>query len=172
MSLDSPSQRSTWAAMWSIAATSQRTISPTTLEFAPNNLEDKGLQVCCTLNRIAFNGGSTKAHFATNKEQLRAALHEILSKTGERQVELNLCSRTAEAVATRAPTHIDFSPRFNRQVLVFGKVCSNASDLNVRLTPSPKNSNQSPKKSNRAKETTSFRMSILVPVQSGPSIRY
>ena len=37
------------------------------------------LKACCTLGRIAFNGGTTNAFFADNKDALRKALSDILS---------------------------------------------------------------------------------------------
>ena len=37
------------------------------------------LQACCSLNRIAYNGGTTRAFFAADKDELRAALSSILS---------------------------------------------------------------------------------------------
>ncbi|HEY3234010.1 MAG TPA: hypothetical protein VGJ84_04810, partial [Polyangiaceae bacterium] len=40
---------------------------------------EKKLQACCTLNRIAFNGGTNRAYFATTKQELRSQLSNILS---------------------------------------------------------------------------------------------
>jgi type IV pilus assembly protein PilY1 len=37
------------------------------------------IQACCTLGRIAFNGGTTNAHFADDKDALRLALSDIFS---------------------------------------------------------------------------------------------
>jgi len=37
------------------------------------------LKICCTLNRIAYNGGTTNAYFASNVEELNSALSTILS---------------------------------------------------------------------------------------------
>ena len=37
------------------------------------------LQACCVLNRIAYNGGTQRAYFANDKDELRAALSGILS---------------------------------------------------------------------------------------------
>lgn len=44
---------------------------------------DSALQVCCTLNRIAYEGETEHAYFANNVEQLRAALSEVLSKAAK-----------------------------------------------------------------------------------------
>jgi type IV pilus assembly protein PilY1 len=41
------------------------------------------LQACCTLNRIASNGGTTKAYFADKYEDLGAALAEVLSNAAK-----------------------------------------------------------------------------------------
>jgi type IV pilus assembly protein PilY1 len=40
--------------------------------------DERMLQACCTLNRIAFNGGTGRAHFANNSTELRQAIAEIL----------------------------------------------------------------------------------------------
>lgn len=37
------------------------------------------LQACCVLNRIAYSGGTQRAYFANDKDELRAALSQILS---------------------------------------------------------------------------------------------
>jgi type IV pilus assembly protein PilY1 len=37
------------------------------------------LQACCVLNRIAYNGGTNRAYFANDKDELRAAMSSILS---------------------------------------------------------------------------------------------
>jgi type IV pilus assembly protein PilY1 len=37
------------------------------------------LQACCVLNRVAYNGGTNRAYFADDKDELRAALSQILS---------------------------------------------------------------------------------------------
>ncbi|MDX2056142.1 MAG: PilC/PilY family type IV pilus protein [Polyangiaceae bacterium] len=42
------------------------------------NKDNVNLQACCTLNRIAFKGGTTKASFATDKNALGVALSKIL----------------------------------------------------------------------------------------------
>ncbi|MCC6217399.1 MAG: hypothetical protein IT376_21250 [Polyangiaceae bacterium] len=47
------------------------------------------LQACCTLNRIAYNGGTTRAHFANDLPGLRAALNAILA-----QISSTTTSRT------------------------------------------------------------------------------
>lgn len=41
---------------------------------------DKALQTCCTLHRIAYNGGTEKAYFADDVSTLRTSLSEIFSK--------------------------------------------------------------------------------------------
>jgi type IV pilus assembly protein PilY1 len=38
------------------------------------------LKACCTLNRIAYNGGTTNAYFASTVDGLRSGLSEILSR--------------------------------------------------------------------------------------------
>ena len=40
---------------------------------------DKQLQVCCRLSRIAYNGGTDRAYFPSNREELRQALSDVLS---------------------------------------------------------------------------------------------
>lgn len=43
------------------------------------NPNESQLQACCVLNRIAYNGGTDRAYFANDKDELRAALSSILS---------------------------------------------------------------------------------------------
>lgn len=47
--------------------------------WCAKNPGDSKLQACCALNRIAYNGGTTRAFFANDKDELRAALSSILS---------------------------------------------------------------------------------------------
>lgn len=54
---------------------------------------NKALQVCCRLNQIAFNGGTERAWFADNKEELRQAIIGAVSQSAP------LSSRTQPAVA-------------------------------------------------------------------------
>ena len=51
--------------------------SPTGL--CATNPDEQELQACCNLNRIAFNGGTTRAFFADDIDELRAALSSVLS---------------------------------------------------------------------------------------------
>ena len=44
------------------------------------NPTNRQLQACCTLNRIAFNGGTGEAFFPTNVDELRAAVSHVLSE--------------------------------------------------------------------------------------------
>lgn len=41
------------------------------------------LKICCTLNRIAYNGGTTNAYFASNVEELNSSLSKILSEASK-----------------------------------------------------------------------------------------
>lgn len=43
------------------------------------NPSTDALKACCTLGRIAFNGGTTNPHFADDKDALRKALSDIFS---------------------------------------------------------------------------------------------
>jgi type IV pilus assembly protein PilY1 len=43
------------------------------------NPDERALQACCNLSRIAFNGGTTRAYFADDKDELRQALSAVLS---------------------------------------------------------------------------------------------
>ncbi len=42
--------------------------------------EESALQACCTLNRIAFEGGTSQAIFADNMDELRSAVSSVLSR--------------------------------------------------------------------------------------------
>ena len=59
------------------------------------------LQACCTLNRIAAAGGSTKAHFAANKDALRQALNaimaDILTETTSRTLPVFAVASTSQS---------------------------------------------------------------------------
>lgn len=46
------------------------------------NPANKALQVCCTLNRIAYEGGTSRAYFANDPAALKAALSTILGAAG------------------------------------------------------------------------------------------
>lgn len=59
------------------------------------NPDNSQLQACCVLNRIAYNGGTTEAHFASDKEQLRLALSAVLSEA----LEQSATSRTLPVFA-------------------------------------------------------------------------
>jgi type IV pilus assembly protein PilY1 len=65
------------------------------------NPDEKALQACCTLNRIAFNGDTERAYFANDKEQLRVALSAVLST-----ISAATTSRTLPVFAT-APSAND-----------------------------------------------------------------
>lgn len=52
------------------------------------NPDNKALQACCSLNRIAFSGGTSRAVFASDKSNLRTALADILSR------QVNVTNRT------------------------------------------------------------------------------
>lgn len=62
-------------------------------ETHPNERE---LQACCTLNRIAFNGGTGRAHFANDASELRQAIAEIL------RASASATSRTVPAFSSGA----------------------------------------------------------------------
>lgn len=66
-----------------------------------SNPDERALQACCTLSRIAYNGGTTRAYFADDKEQLRAALSAVLSS-----IVTNTSSRTLPVFAS-SPTVSD-----------------------------------------------------------------
>jgi type IV pilus assembly protein PilY1 len=67
--------------------------SPTGL--CATNPAEQALQACCTLNRIAYNGGTGRAFFANDKDELRAALAGILSG-----LTANTSSRTIPVFAS------------------------------------------------------------------------
>ncbi len=73
--------------------------SPTGL--CATNPNERALQACCTLNRVAFNGGTTRAYFADDKDELRAALSAVLSS-----IVKNTTSRTIPVFAS-SPTVSD-----------------------------------------------------------------
>ncbi len=54
----------------------------------------KEVQACCTLGRIAYNGGTDHAYFADNRDELRASLSAILS-----QIAATTTSRTLPVFA-------------------------------------------------------------------------
>lgn len=45
---------------------------------------DPNLKVCCTLNEIAYNGGTSKAYFAETEQELRNALGDVLDKAARK----------------------------------------------------------------------------------------
>ncbi len=51
-----------------------------TLCSNPANATNRELQACCTLSRIAYNGGTDRAYFPSNRDELRQALSNILSQ--------------------------------------------------------------------------------------------
>lgn len=67
--------------------------SPTGL--CAQNPDEKALQACCTLSRVAFNGGTTRAYFADDKDELRQALSAVLST-----ISSNTTSRTLPVFAS------------------------------------------------------------------------
>ncbi len=73
--------------------------SPTGL--CATNPNERQLQACCTLNRVAFNGGTTRAYFADDKDELRASLSAVLSSIAK-----NSTSRTIPVFAS-SPTVSD-----------------------------------------------------------------
>ncbi len=60
-----------------------------------SNPSEKELQVCCTLSRIAYNGNTSRAYFANDKDELRASLSSILSG-----LAVNTSSRTLPVFAS------------------------------------------------------------------------
>jgi type IV pilus assembly protein PilY1 len=68
--------------------------------FDPGGLcaaADAKLAACCTLAKIAYKGGTTNAHFATDANELRSALADILS-----QIAGSSTSRTMPVFASGA----------------------------------------------------------------------
>ncbi|MEZ4224149.1 MAG: PilC/PilY family type IV pilus protein [Polyangiaceae bacterium] len=65
------------------------------------NPNERELQACCTLSRIAYNGGTTRAYFADDKDELRASLSAVLSS-----IVKNTTSRTIPVFAS-SPTISD-----------------------------------------------------------------
>ena len=61
-----------------------------------SNPDDRELQACCVMHRIAFEGGTERAFFAEDQTALRAELDGIL---GEISSEGGISSRTRPAVA-------------------------------------------------------------------------
>lgn len=61
-----------------------------------NNPDDRELQACCVMHRIAFEGGTQRAFFAEDQTALRSELDGIL---GEISDEGGISSRTRPAVA-------------------------------------------------------------------------
>jgi type IV pilus assembly protein PilY1 len=49
-------------------------------ELCNTHLDEKPLQACCTLHRIALNGNTERALFAGNRAELREAIASILTK--------------------------------------------------------------------------------------------
>lgn len=47
---------------------------------AAKTVPDKKLAICCTLQKIAYNGGTNKAYFATNEAALRTELSNVFSE--------------------------------------------------------------------------------------------
>ena len=73
--------------------------SPTGL--CATNPDESKLQACCNLNRIAYNGGTTRAFFADDIDELRSALSAVLSS-----IATSTTSRTLPVFAS-SPTVSD-----------------------------------------------------------------
>jgi type IV pilus assembly protein PilY1 len=63
------------------------------------NPDERALQACCNLSRIAFNGGTSRAYFADDKDELRQALSAVLST-----ISASTTSRTLPVFATAPAT--------------------------------------------------------------------
>lgn len=81
------------------------------------NPTTKGLKICCTLNRIAYSGGTDKAYFASSVEKLRATLSEILSKaskgTTSRTVPVFAASTSTSSGTTSYRFYTSFTPKID-----------------------------------------------------------
>ncbi|MFO0571648.1 MAG: hypothetical protein U0263_38830 [Polyangiaceae bacterium] len=54
------------------------------------NPTESQLQACCVLNRVAYSGGTNRAYFANDKDELRAALSAILSSLSSKAASRTL----------------------------------------------------------------------------------
>lgn len=81
------------------------------------NPSSKGLKTCCTLNRIAYSGGTEKAYFASSVDKLRASLSEILSKaskgTTSRTVPVFASASSAASGTTTYRFYTSFRPKID-----------------------------------------------------------
>jgi type IV pilus assembly protein PilY1 len=59
--------------------------------------DNSALQACCTLSRIAYNGGTDHAYFADNLDELRLAMSAVLS-----QIATSTTSRTLPVFAANS----------------------------------------------------------------------
>ena len=65
------------------------------------NADERQLQACCVLNRIAYNGGTERARFADDMTQLRVALNGIFADLSESTTSRTLpVSASATTVAS------------------------------------------------------------------------
>ncbi len=71
----------------------------------PNNSK---LQACCTLSRIAYNGGTDHAYFADNLDELRQAMSGVLS-----QIATSTTSRTLPVFASASNVRDAFAGSYH-----------------------------------------------------------
>lgn len=80
------------------------------------NVGDRGLQACCTLHRIAFEGGTGRALFAEDQAALRAELGDVLSRVTRSNT---VSSRTRPAVAPAGAPDVAQNARAYRMLSGF-----------------------------------------------------
>ncbi len=89
--------------------------TPASQTICADNPGDQALQVCCTLSRIAYNGGTERAFFPTDKDQLRQSLSNILSQlvpTTSRTLPVFAgTSNIRSAFAGSYRVHTSFTPK-------------------------------------------------------------
>jgi type IV pilus assembly protein PilY1 len=68
------------------------------------NQSSSALQACCTLSRIAYNGGTNQAYFANDIDSLRSAMSAVLS-----QISTSTSSRTLPVFASSSNVNDPFA---------------------------------------------------------------
>ncbi len=81
--------------------------NPASGSLCATNPNNQPLQACCNLSRIAYNGGTTRAQFASNPDELRQALSAILS-----QVSASTTSRTVPVFSSGASVRDNFAAAY------------------------------------------------------------
>lgn len=77
------------------------------------NAGDRAVQACCTLHRIAFEGGTNRAFFAEDQAALRAELGDILAEVASAGA---VSSRTRPAVAPATSNDLSQGARAYRML--------------------------------------------------------